>query len=263
MALQCNYKHLAERIAMPFFGLGLHLLVALFFAVHVVKTGKQLYWLLILFSFPLLGSIVYFFAIFLPDSKLERSAMKAVSSVARSLDPGKELREAKEAFDFTPTAQNQMRYASALLESGAAHEAAKNYEACLQGPFADDLDIKFNASRAFIDSNRFPEAITHLTAIRSKDPKYRFDQVSLLMARALSLQNRKDEAKAEFEAAVEQSSSFELRAEYAIWAAEFGDLHTVQRLKPEIEQMTKRWGKHTHELNRELTRRLETAFSKL
>jgi hypothetical protein len=247
---------------MPFLGLGLHFFIALFFAVHVVKSGRQLYWLLILFSFPLLGSVVYFFAIFLPDSKLERSAMKAVSSVAKSLDPGKELREAKEAFEFTPTAQNQMRYASALLESGAAQEAAINYEACLQGPFADDLDIKFNASRAFVESGRYPEATKRLEEIRAKDPKYRFDQVSLLLARTYSLQNLKAEAQSEFESAMTQSSSFELRAEYAIWAAEFGDSATVQRLKPELEQMTKRWSKHTHELNRPLIRRLEAAFAK-
>ena len=52
---------------MPFLGLGLHILVALFFAVHAVRTGRQMYWLLILFSFPLLGSLVYFAAVFLPQ----------------------------------------------------------------------------------------------------------------------------------------------------------------------------------------------------
>jgi hypothetical protein len=44
---------------MPIVGLGLHLLIALFFAVHAVRSGQQLFWLFILFSFPLLGSVVY------------------------------------------------------------------------------------------------------------------------------------------------------------------------------------------------------------
>ena len=35
------------------FGIGLHVLVAIFFAVHAVKRGRELYWLLILFMFPL------------------------------------------------------------------------------------------------------------------------------------------------------------------------------------------------------------------
>ena len=45
---------------MPFVGLGLHVLVALFFAIHAVRSGQNMYWLFILFVFPLLGSIVYF-----------------------------------------------------------------------------------------------------------------------------------------------------------------------------------------------------------
>ena len=47
---------------MPFLGIGFHVIVALFFAVHAVRTHQNLYWLFILFSFPLLGSVAYFFA---------------------------------------------------------------------------------------------------------------------------------------------------------------------------------------------------------
>lgn len=124
----------SPRKKMPFVGVGLHLLVALFFAVHVVRNGQPIFWLFVLFSFPLLGSIVYFVAIWLPNSRLQHGARKAVSVAARSLDPTRELREARATFDYTPTAQNQMRLAAALLEGGQAEEAARNYEACLKGP---------------------------------------------------------------------------------------------------------------------------------
>jgi hypothetical protein len=80
---------------MPVLGLGLHILVALFFAVHAVRSGQQMYWLMILFSFPLFGSIVYFLVIYLPNSRLEYGARKAVAAAARSLDPTRELREAR------------------------------------------------------------------------------------------------------------------------------------------------------------------------
>lgn len=45
---------------MPYFGLGRHIIIARFFAIHAMRTGRQMYWLLILFSFPLLGSVVFF-----------------------------------------------------------------------------------------------------------------------------------------------------------------------------------------------------------
>ena len=121
---------------MPFAGLGLHVVLALICAVHVVRTGQQLYWLFILFTFPLLGSAVYFFVIYLPNSRLDRGARRAVAAASRAIDPGRDVREARSAFDETPTAQNQMRLAAALLETGEAEEAAKLYEGCLKGPFA-------------------------------------------------------------------------------------------------------------------------------
>ena len=48
---------------MPFAGLGLHVVLAIICAIHVVRSGQPLYWLFILFSFPLLGSLVYFLVI--------------------------------------------------------------------------------------------------------------------------------------------------------------------------------------------------------
>jgi hypothetical protein len=57
---------------MPFVGLGLHFLNTLFFAIHALRNGKQIYGLIIIFSFPLLGSAAYFFAEYMTSSKIYR-----------------------------------------------------------------------------------------------------------------------------------------------------------------------------------------------
>jgi hypothetical protein len=114
---------------MPIAGLGLHIVIALFFAVHAVRSRQQTYWLFVLFSFPGLGSIVYFLAIYLPDSRLERGARKAIVAAVKSLDPTRELRDARAAFEYTPTAQNQMRLATALYDAGEFDESAQTWEA--------------------------------------------------------------------------------------------------------------------------------------
>ncbi|WP_411879524.1 hypothetical protein [Polaromonas sp. YR568] len=247
---------------MPFIGLGLHFIVALFFAVHALRSGQQLYWLIILFSFPMLGSIVYFLAIYLPDSRLERGARKVVAAAAKTLNPTRELKEAHAAFDYTPTAQNQMRLAAALLEAGQALEAAQNYDACLKGPFAADLEIRLGASRAYFACERYAEAITHLEFIRKTDPAFRAEQVSLLLAQSLAGAGRSADARAEFEAAVDRFGSFESRAEYAIWAAAAGDTATSARLQVELQRSMDRWNRHTRELNKPLLRRLNAAFER-
>ena len=244
---------------MPFLGLGLHVLVALFFAVHALRTGQQIYWLIILFSFPLLGSIAYLLAVYLPNSRLEHGARKAISAAARTIDPTRELREASAAFEYTPTAQNQMRLALAQLESGAADDAAANYEACLKGPFASDPEIKFCAARAFVESGRYVRAIAHLEEIRKADVNFRAEQVALLLARALASAGRRQDAQSEFEAAVKRFGSFEVHAEYAIWAITSGDQATVDRLQIELDRTMKHWSRHTRELNMHLVRRLNAA----
>jgi hypothetical protein len=243
---------------MPLIG-GLHILIALFCAVHVVRSGQQLYWLFILFAFPLLGSAVYFFAVYLPNSRLERGAFKAVSAAARALDPGRDVREARAAFDVSPSAQNQMHLAEALLNNGEAGQAASLYEGALKGPFASDPDLRFGAVRAYIESQRFAAALPHLQALKAERPDYRPDQVLLLLARCYAGTSRPAEARESFEAAVRQYGSFEAHAEYSIWALATGDAATAARLQTEIDRQVKQWNPISRELNDAVMRRLKAA----
>jgi hypothetical protein len=247
---------------MPFVGLGIHFLIALFFAVHAIRSGQPLFWLFILFSFPLLGSLVYFVTIYLPNSRLERGAMRAVAAAGKAIDPERELREARSAFEDTPTAQNQMRLASALLDLGYAEEAARNYEACLQGPFANDSEIKFLAARALVDSGRYQEAITYLQGIQAADQSFRAQAVAILLARAYAGANRVADARNAFESALTRFGGFEVLAEYTIWALQSGNIDTANRLQAELDKVTKRWDRNTRYLNARTLRRLDEAYKR-
>ena len=243
-----------------FAGLGLHVIIAAFFAIHAVRNGQPIYWLLILFLFPLMGSVVYFFAIFLPGFRLDHRARRAVTAAAKVLNPQGELREAQAAFEELPTAQNQIRLAEAQFELGMYEEAAKNYEACLTGPFSTSLEIRFGAARAFVECRRFEEAIVHLEAIQSVDQAFRREAVILLLARSCAGVGRTAEARSNFESAVDRYGSFEARAQYAIWALSTGDTATAAKLQAEIDQMTKRWSPQAREFNAATMRRLSLAL---
>ena len=130
-----------------------------FFAVHALKTGRQMYWLIILFSFPLLGSLVYFFAEYFPSSKVERGVRQVSNKAIQLLDPTRELREARQAFDLTPTVQNRMRLAAALDGAGEYHEAVEQFDACLSGPFANDPEVCFGAAKAKLHVNQAQAAV--------------------------------------------------------------------------------------------------------
>ncbi|OYV47114.1 MAG: hypothetical protein B7X10_04530, partial [Burkholderiales bacterium 21-58-4] len=212
---------------MTFAGIGLHVFIAMFFAVHVVRSGQPMYWLIILFIFPLFGSVVYFFAVYLPNFRLDHRARRVMSAAAKALDPQREIREAQAAFSDMPTAQNQVRLAEAQLELGLSEAAAKNYEACLQGPFLSSLEIRFGAARAFVECQRYREAIAHLEAIQNIDQAFRLEAVSLLLARSYAGVGRNAEARARFEFAVARYGTFQARAEYVIWALSIRDRETA------------------------------------
>jgi hypothetical protein len=246
---------------MPFIGIGLHIFIAIFFAIHAVRTGRDIYWLLILFMFPLLGSIVYLFTVYLPDTRIQHTFRKTVTSAVRTIDPGKELREARNAFDMTPTAQNKMRLAAALLETGSYNEAAEYYEACLKGPLSDDPEIRLGAARARLLSGHSDTAVELLELIRVENRNYRSDQVTLLLAQAYGKSGRYDDAKREFTAAVTRYGNIEARVEYGLWALERGDQQTANEQYHEVAQSMKHWTKHARSLNKPMVDRLEVALS--
>lgn len=247
---------------MPVFGIGLHIIVALFFAVHAIRSGRELYWLLILFMFPLFGSVVYFFAIFLPDFKstyaVQKGLHKVTSAAVNRIDPGRELREAKAAYDFTPTAQNQWRYADALLAADKVAEAVEQFELCLRGPFANDLEIQFAAASAHLRFNQPERAMELSLAIRAGSASFRTEAVMLLLAQIYARQGKHDQAKQEFEQAVARFGSVEARAEYAIWAAHNGDMETAQHYFAELEQLKMHWNKNSREHYLPLMERLDS-----
>lgn len=244
---------------MPFAGLGLHVVIAILCAIHAVRTRQQMYWLFILFAFPLLGSLVYFFAIYLPNSRLERGAMKAVATAVKAIDPTREVREARAALEDAPTAQNQMRLASALLEVGEAEAAAQQYEACLRGPFASDVEIRYGAARAFVGCQRYADALRYLEPLRQERPDFRSEAVSLLVARALAGTSRSAEARQEFMSAVSRFGTYEAKAEYAIWSYAVGDRSTADSLSAALDKIASRWNSLTRELNEPVVRRLTAA----
>jgi hypothetical protein len=252
---------------MPILGLGLHFIVAIFFAIHAVRSRQNMYWLMILFMFPLLGSIVYLFAVYLPDSRLNGKARRAFNKAAVKavsvIDPDREVREAKHAYDLAPTAQNQMRLAAALLESGESASAAEHYEACLKGPFATDSEIRLGAARARIANGQSAAAIELLEAIGKDNASYRPEQVGVELARAFGQVGRNVEARSTFESVVSRYGSLESRTEFAIWLLATGDTQTAQVQYSEIQKNMQHWDKTARALNQPMVKRLETAFAKV
>lgn len=245
---------------MPFFGIGLHIIIALFFAIHAVRNGRPMYWLFVLFSFPLLGSIVYFFAEYMPSSTLDRNLNKASNLAANLIDPSRELRESKQAFELAPTIQNRMRLAKALDGAGQYSEAAEQFDACLNGPFASDPEIGFSAAQAKLHNNQATQAIELITAIRDKTPDFRHEQISILLAQSYANIGNHTQARAEFISAMEKHGTAEALGQYALWAISIGEIETAKQLRSEMQKMWQHWNKHSKNLHKPLFKQIDNAL---
>lgn len=235
---------------MPFLGLGAHVLVALFFAVHAVRSGQERYWLGILFMFPLLGSVIYALTIWLPEMRYTRQGRALVGGVKRALDPSRELREAQEAFADAATTDRRLRLADALLVGGRASEAATHYESALKGIHADDADIQVKLARALLECGHARRARKLLDELIKRRPDYRSPDGHLTYARAVAAEGDRAKAREEFDALVGYSSGFEAHAYYAQTLADWGERDRASQLCASALAKAKRLPAYARRMNK-------------
>ena len=224
---------------------------AVLFAVHAVRTGQPLYWLFILFLFPGLGPLVYGIAIWLPEMRHSRGVRTAKRKVREMLDPGRELREAREAHDGAASVGNRLRLADALLADGKAAEALPLYDAALTGLYANDPDIRTRKARALLETGRAGEARDLLDALIAEKPDFRSSSGHLTYARAVATLDDRDKAREEFDALVQYFPGLEARARYATLLREWGETAKARELAAESLRIAQRLPSHSRTADRE------------
>ncbi len=234
---------------MPFIAF-VHLALAAFFAVHAVRSGRPSYWLFVLFSFPMLGSVVYFFAEYLPTIRNTRGGAKAARVVQNIIDPNRELREATLEFDRTPTAYNRVRLAAALLAKGQVDEAIGHYRAAASGPYAQDLAFLCGLADAQLQSGRFADAAATLQRLFDAHPAQRVGPAALMHAEALAGAGDAA-ARAAFDAVIAADGSIEARSKYGSFLLQQGDRAGARAAFELALKDAQRGHHHSRELNRD------------
>lgn len=244
---------------MHIFGIGIHVVIAVLFAIHAVRNHQPLYWLFILFFFPLLGSLVYGVAVWLPELRMSRRVRSATRTVRQVFDPARELREASEASELAPSVGNQLRLADALLAAGRASEAVPHFERALQGLYADDPEIQARLARALLESHRPAEARDLLDRLIAAHPDFRSPGAHLDYARAVAACGDRERAQEEFEVLVGYYPGLEARARYATLLHEWGETARAQALAADTLREAKRLPPHTRENERQWIAQLQKA----
>lgn len=241
---------------------GVHLAIALFFATHVVRTGRDKYWLFILFAFPALGSLLYFLTEYLGDLRRSRGGRRAMRALQGVVNPQRELREAQQEFDRTPTAYNEARLARAWLAQGDAVKAVEIYRRVVSGPYASDASFLKGLAIAQMEARRGADAVATLETLFAAHPEQRTGDVALMYAEALAAADRPQAAQA-FESVIAADGSLEARCKYAQFLLAHGQQQAARRAFQQVMDDARRGNRHSRALNREWIDTAQTALEQL
>lgn len=246
---------------MHIFGLGLHIVIAIFFAIHALRSGREMYWLFILFMFPLLGSIVYAAVVFVPEMRNSRGARRIVKGIAQTLNPGAELRAAQAEFDLSPTVANRLRLADALAAGGKPSEAVPLYRECLRGVYENDPMIEVKLAAALMDSGDAVHARALLEKLIEREPDFRSPEGHLIYARAVAATGDRAQAREEFDALLKSSASLDIRAFYAEQLQQWGERDDAHAIAEDALRHVNRMSPHSKQINDPWIRRLRQVLA--
>jgi hypothetical protein len=244
-------------LRVPILGLGLHVIVAILFAVHVIRTGQERFWLFVLFMFPLLGSFVYAVVVWLPAISGSRSGRRVVRGLRDTLNPGRELREAHAALEHSATIANRIRVADALHGDGRFADAIAAYREALRGVHSDDADIQVKLARALLDGGDAAAARELLESLIARRPDFRSPEGHLVYARAVAASGDRVKAREEFEALIGYFAGIEPRARYVEILRGWGESDAASQLVEESLRHIRHMPAGSRRLNEEWIRRLK------
>ncbi len=235
--------------------IGLSLIVSIALAVHVVRTGRELFWLWIILIFQPLGGVIYLIAIVIPELMRGPGAQRLGAATRAALDPTREYRDAKAACEETPTVRNQSRLAQAAATLGRYDEAERLYAEAAQGIHAEDPALLLGRANALLELNRGAEALTVLERLRADSSEGHTPSVVLALGRAYEAVGRREEAEAALSDAAARLPGFEGMGRYAAFLARNGDKERARAMVADMDKRLvklaahfRREGKHWRDL---------------
>lgn len=196
--------------------IGLSFIIQLGFAIHVVKTGREIYWIYIIMFLPGIGMGIYFFTQVLPEMGQSRTVHTAKNSLLKAIDPQRELRKKKDQLELANTLENKQKLADECLEANLFNDAIELYQSCLKGVGEGDADTMLKLAQAYFYNQEYNKTITTLDDILTHNPNFTSTDGHLLYAQSLEQLKRFDEALSEYEVVSENYPGEEGRVRYAL-----------------------------------------------
>lgn len=210
--------------------IGLSLIIQIIFAIHAVKTGREIYWIYIILLIPGIGFGIYFFTQVLPELGTSRTVNGAKNSLLKAIDPQRELRKRKKSLELANTLDNKLKLAKECLEAGMIDDAIELFESCLTGIGEGDPDTMVKLAKAYFANTNYHKTIETLDETTRLNPSYNSTDGHLLYARSLENLERFEEAIKEYEVVSENYPGEEGRIRYGLLLLKISRLDEAKKV---------------------------------
>ena len=220
--------------------------------VHAYRSGQERYWIFIILCFPVLGCVVYFLMVLLPETGTNRHSRLLLVRLLDKFNPDRYLRKLTEELAIAETNQNHYALANELARLGRYHEAIPHYREALSGIFTHEAPMMLSLAKAEFATQEFAVCQQTLEDLIHFNPDFQSADGHLLFARALAAQEKYDAAEKEFEVLVEYFPGPEARIHYADMLAnanrirEANDqyvtvINVAKRSRPQYRKFHRQW----------------------
>ncbi len=172
--------------------------IQILLVIHVLKTGRNRYWIWLLLFIPLIGGIAYLVIEILPEFSGSIRAQRAMRGVREAVNPEAGLQKHAAAWEQSSNADNARRYANVLMQHGQYSQANEVLEQALSGLFSTEPNLLLLKARSRFETGDNEGAVEVLEQLQEASPEYRSAEGHLLYARSLEASNRMDKALKEY-----------------------------------------------------------------
>lgn len=164
---------------------GLSILVQILLVIHIMKTGRNNYWIYLVIFAPLIGSVAYLILELLPEFFATRTGRKLSQNLDNAINPHRDLKKAALNLEIADTVENARRLAQQCLDSGRFADARDLFRKSLNGLYHDDPNLMLGLAQSEFGLGEFQQVKNTLDELKQKNPDYRHADAHLLYARAL------------------------------------------------------------------------------
>jgi hypothetical protein len=234
----------------------------IFFAVHAYRSGRAQFWLYIILIFPFMGWFIYFLVEFLPDMFNSAGGRAAQAKFRKALNPEKEYREAQYAVQTTPTVENRIRFAQALMQRREYDAVIALLQPALTNHFADDPLLLEGLAYAYYYKGDLANAALTIQKIYADETRKPKDYIRLLRARVLQDGGDLQAAREELSALIPIFTGEEARITLAQLHERMGNKPAAQALYEDVVKRARHAPAHYKKQQREWIEMAKAALAR-